>query len=83
MKLLIQERAYPIPDCVFKSIAVQCWTDGNPPQRFVIVVTESYAQHSKWDLAQGLQEAVELRFAELLVLAQAAADSGESGLYLA
>ena len=83
MKLRIDQRAYPISDCVFKSIAINCWTDDNPPQRFVIVVTEPYAQHAKWDLAQGLQGAVAMRYEEILVLAQAAADNGENGLWLA
>lgn len=83
MKLLIEERAYPIPDCVFKCIAINCWTDSIPPERFIIIVTEAYAEYYRWDLAQGLRDAVEERYAELLVLAEAAADSGQSGLYLA
>lgn len=83
MKLIIETHAYPIPNCVFNTVAINCWTDGVMPERFMIVVTEAYAQYYKWDLAHGLREAVELRYGELLVLAQFSADSGEGGLYLA
>lgn len=83
MKLIIEESAYPFPDGVFNSVAINCWTDDVPPERFIIVVTEAYAEYYKWDLTQSLREAVEMRFAELLVVAQVAADSGETGLYLA
>lgn len=83
MKLSIEERAFSLPDAVLKAIAINCWTDDVPPNRFMIVVTEAHAEQNHWDLSQGLRDAVELRYAELLAKAQEAADRGERGLYLA
>jgi hypothetical protein len=83
MKLTIEERAFPLPDAVLKAVAINCWTDDVPPDRFMIVVTEAYAESYQWDLSQGLRDAVELQYGKLLALAQEAADRGEIGLYLA
>lgn len=82
MKLTIEAPAFPLPDTVFRSVAINCWTDDVPPERFMIVIAEPYAEKFKWDLSQGLRDAVELHYDELLSLAQMAADKGESGLFL-
>lgn len=82
MNLTIEEQAFVIPDAVFKTVGINCWTDEVPPRRFMIMVVRSYADDHHWDQTLGLRVAVEHHREELLALALEAAHRGEPGLLL-
>lgn len=82
MKLRIEDHAYIIPNAVFKTAAIDCWTDEVPPKRFMIIVTRSFADDRHWDQTLGLRVAVEHHREELLAMAEAAVQRAEPGLLL-